>query len=155
MQGVYKITINNKSYIGKDMKIDSNKRFNQHLKILNDGATNTEIGNHFNLNSGYVSLIRHKKRYSDWWDTISYSKISSSGKCRIKYEEFVDIIENLKIPNKDMATKYNVDRSIISNIRNKKGYKEYYQRYNQVQRPTKSSDSISDELSSVGPSGGQ
>lgn len=252
MQGIYKITINNKSYIGKDFSIEKNKRFNAHLimlfsgkhynqymqnyfnkykkysyeiieigifsteelsslekfhiekedthnnglnltiggeggvglkksdelkksiskrmsqsnnpsskidydnfllivQMLIDGFSNFEIAEKFNINSGYVSLIRHKKRYSDWWDTVEYNPIGSCEGCSLSYNDFLDIIINTKIKNKEMATKYNIDRSVVSLIRNRKLYKDYYIRYDRVQRPTKSSDLMSEELSSVGP----
>ena len=256
MKGIYKITINNKFYIGKDSRIDLNKRFRAHLRLLNRGkhyntymqnsynknknlvyeilevgsfedkelsdlekkyilkydsfnsgfnltlggdggsghvkseelknsiseryiqdknpmakinyfdflkivemlknnCTNTEIGEKFSIHSRYVSLIRHKKRYSNWWDTIEYIENNSPGRFKkISYEIFVNILENKNLSRRELAQLHNIDYSCVTRILNKQSHKEFFNRYNQVQRPTKSSEVSSEELSSVGPSGG-
>ena len=256
MKGIYKITINNKIYIGKDSRIDLNKRFRAHLLLLEKGkhyntymqnsynknnnltydvlevgtftdkelsdlekeyilgydsfnsgfnltlggdggsghikseelkdsiskryiqdknpmskinysdflkivemlknnCTNSEIGEKFSIHSRYVSLIRHKKRYSNWWDTIEYIENNSPGRSKkISYEIFVDILENKNLSRREISKFYNVDYSCVTRILNEKSHKEYFNKYNRVQRPTNSSELNSEELSSVGPSGG-
>ena len=105
------------------------------IEMLKSGCTNSEIGEVFSLNPRYVSLIRHKKRYSDWWDKVQYKEGKSIGSYKITYDDFVDIIENLDITNSDMAIKYNMNKSSISRIRSGKTYKEFHKIYNRVQRP--------------------
>ena len=52
MKGIYKITINNKIYIGKDSRIDLNKRFRAHLLLLEKGKHyNTYMQNSYNKNN--------------------------------------------------------------------------------------------------------
>lgn len=40
------------------------------ISEIKNGATNKELGLKYNLNSQYVSLIRHKKRWKDTWDKL-------------------------------------------------------------------------------------
>ena len=105
------------------------------VEMLKSGYTNSEIAEVFSLHSRYVSLIRHKKRYSDWWDEVEYKEQKSLGSYKITYDNFVDIIENLDITNSDMSIRYNIDKSSISRIRSGKIYKEFHKIYNRVQRP--------------------
>ena len=105
------------------------------VEMLKSGHTNSEIGESFSLHSRYVSPIRHKKRYSDWWDKVEYEDERSLGSYKITYGDFVDIIENLNITNSDMAIKYNLNKSSVSRIRSGETYKEFHKNYNRVQRP--------------------
>lgn len=105
------------------------------VEMLKSGYTNSEIGEIFSLHSRYISLIRYKKRYSDWWNNVEYEEKKSIGSYKITYNDFIDIIENLNITNSDMAIKYNINKSSVSRIRSGKTYKEFHKIYNQVQRP--------------------
>jgi hypothetical protein len=105
------------------------------VEMLKSGYTNSEIAEVFSLHSRYISLIRYKKRYSDWWDKVEYKEKKSLGSYKITYDNFIDIIENLDVTNSDMAIKYNMNRSSISRIRSGEIYKEFHKIYNRVQRP--------------------
>lgn len=46
----------------------TNEQFKEVVAMLVGGKSNSEIAECFGLNSGYVSLIRHRKRWQHLWD---------------------------------------------------------------------------------------
>jgi hypothetical protein len=110
----------------------TNEEFLQVCQLLMEGATNEEIGNLFNLNDRYVSLIRHKRRWKnmfpDW-----YSSSKSLGATGIPLPSMIKIYTdclNKSLRNMDIAEKYKLDRSTISRIRNNLTWKDFIQYYN-------------------------
>lgn len=122
----------------------SNKQFFEIVDLLKIGKTNSEIADLYNLNAGYVSLIRHKKRFKTLWKSVKdYKEIKSDGQLRgIDYETFKEIVSLLEYEsNAEIERLYNLSSGIVSRIRHKKLYKKYWDMYledsKKVQRPSK------------------
>ena len=59
MRGIYKITINDIVYIGKDFRIDLNKRLKAHLNLPKKDL-------HYNIDKSSISRIRSGKIYKEF-----------------------------------------------------------------------------------------
>lgn len=99
--------------------------------LIKKGETNTEIGEKFNLHSGYISQIRIGDKYPDLYKEHFKEPIVSSGRQKLSYEQFLDIL-NLKnngLTNAEIGRKFNLDTSVICRLVNKKTYSTYWKRY--------------------------
>jgi len=114
-------------------------------EALMEGATNEEVANLFNLNSGYVSLIRHKKR----WTTLFpewYVPSKSLGNTGIPLPTMIQVYEDTLKPYKNsvIASKWGLDRSTVSRIRAGKTWVDFISYYNknitELQRPSEASE---------------
>lgn len=100
---------------------------------LNEGLSNTEIAEQYNLHPRYVSLIRNRKRYIKWFEKYAPDyKIVNADKFRNSQRKLSDrqVVEifnkskRLKKSNIELSVEYNVDPSTISCIVNRKTFKE-------------------------------
>lgn len=99
-------------------------------EALMEGATNNEIAELFGLNPKYVSLIRHKKRwvslFPDW-----YRPTKSLGNTGLSLDKmtliYQDTLTDMK--NSEIADKWNLDRSTVSRIRNRKTWVDFINYY--------------------------
>lgn len=109
----------------------TNAQFYEIVELLKSGKNNSEIAEVYNLHPNYVSLIRHKRRFAKSWESVDYEPMNSNGKRAFNYETFTEIIEryNELKSIKKVADEYNIDRSVISRIVNKKVYKDYWDKY--------------------------
>lgn len=115
----------------------TNEEFYELVSMLKEGKTNKEIGEAFGLHDRYVSLIRHKKRQQHLWNTLSidddYEPSRSSG-CsmnkKLTFEQFLDLVNmiNSGATNKEITEKFNLSSGSASRIRNKKYYKDWWDR---------------------------
>lgn len=85
MQGIYKITINEKSYVGKDSQIHLNKRLKEHLCLLNQNKHyNKYLQNAYNK---YEGKYTYEVLYTS--DKINAKELSEIEKTYIeKYNTF-------------------------------------------------------------------
>lgn len=111
------------------------------IKMIINGIDNETIAKMYKLNSKYVSLIRHKKRWKQVIDKHfpNYVPINSNKDIVIKEhtKSKIPLIEQLKIisdlmskSNKELSEQYNIDPSVFSRIRNKKAWKYAHKIYN-------------------------
>lgn len=122
----------------------TNNQFFEIVDLLKQGKTNNEIAELYDLNSGYVSLIRHKKRFKTFWKFVDdYTEIKSDGQLRgIDYATFKEIVSLLDSEsNAEIERLYCLSSGTVSRIRHKKLYKKYWNMYledsKKVQRPSK------------------
>lgn len=115
----------------KNSKI-TEKQVCEIITLMSKGYNNKEIADIYNLNDGYVSLIRHKKRWSTVWANIDIDLERSNKKhefkdfsrSKIPLEKQIEIIGELEnASNKEVAKKYNLDPSVISRVRSRKTWK--------------------------------
>ena len=99
--------------------------------LIKKGETNTEIGEKFNLHSGYISQIRIGNKYPDLYKEHFKEPIVSSGRQKLSYEQFLDILnlKNKGLSNAEIGRKFNMDTSAICRLVNKKTYSTYWKRY--------------------------
>lgn len=98
---------------------------------IKQGKTNSEIGERYNLHSGYISQIRIGNKYKDLFSEHFTEPVGSSGRQKISYETFLEII-NLKnngLNYQEISSRLNIDRSSINRICLEKTYKSYWKRY--------------------------
>lgn len=109
----------------------SDEQFYEIVDMLKLNYTNKQIADKYGLHDRYVSLIRHKKRYTHLFEGLDYEPKKSNAQIRkITYSQFESIVKMLDSEsNADIAEIFKVDASIISNIRNKKLYKRYWNDY--------------------------
>jgi hypothetical protein len=110
-------------------------------QLLMEGATNQEISDLFGLHDRYVSLIRHKKRWTslfpDW-----YVPSKSLGNTGISLPKMIAIYEDTLQPisNKEVALKWGIDQSTVSRIRSKTTWIDFIKYYEsniaELQRPS-------------------
>lgn len=96
---IYKLENELGVYIGSS--VDPNKRYNTHL-----------------------SLLRNEKHYNK-----KLTEMYKNGRKKdIDYKSFLEIIEMLQegYTNKDIATVFGIDPSVVSRIKNKKIYREHF-----------------------------
>ena len=113
----------------------TNKEFYEIVDLLKKGYTNDEIADLYGLHSRYVSLIRHKKRFKNFWKKIDYiPKQSTKGKENrmISYDTYKVMMELFKdgATNKYVTETYNLASGTASRIRHGKIYKDFYEEYN-------------------------
>lgn len=107
------------------------------------GMTNAEISAKYGLHDRYVSLIRHKKR---WKGLIPawYKPTESLGNTGLTVEFMTKVVEACRTEerNRDIAERFNLDRSTISRIRSGKTWQAFLKYYNNivVQRPSEASE---------------
>lgn len=98
------------------------------VKMLESNKSNKEIAEKFNLHDRYISLIRNKKRYRQWFEEYApdYKIVSgiafqaTSKKLTDKnLFELKDIIINTNFTNVEIGKWYGVDPSTISRVRTK------------------------------------
>lgn len=102
------------------------------VRLLNEGFNNKEIALKFNLHDRYVSLIRNKKRYVQWFEKYAPDYNIVSGRkfqnhSVLSESEVVEIFkkannENEKVSN--IAERYNVSESIVKGIAKRRTFKE-------------------------------
>lgn len=110
----------------------SNEDFFKMVELFKIGKTNKEIAEIYGLHDRYVSLIRHKKRFCKLWEEVTdYIPSISDGQQRgLDYEQFVTVMTMLNThSNAEIAGCLQVDASCISNIRSKKTYKRFWDKY--------------------------
>lgn len=104
----------------------TNEQYLQIINMIMIGKNNQEIANTFNLHPRYISLIRGKKRLLSIWEQYElthgvYPVPMSGEKSKLSLETRLQILSELpKFTNKFLANKYELDPSVISNIRYKK-----------------------------------
>lgn len=103
----------------------------QIYSLIKEGKTNSEIANIFNLNSGYISQIRIGDKYSDLHSEHFEKVITSSGRQKLSYEQFVEILDlkNNGLSNSQIGKIYRTDTSAICRLVNQKSYSSYWERY--------------------------
>lgn len=111
----------------------SEKQFYELVEMLKNGKTNREIAEHFGLSSGYVSLIRHKRRYKHLWDKIEeYKPIKSQEQLhtrgRVTQEMFYEIVKMIEdgCSNAEIERHFNLSSGTASRTRHKKLYKQWW-----------------------------
>lgn len=107
------------------------------INLILEGATNDTISSMYNLHSRYVSLVRHKKRWLNIWNTNfnDHISIKSSKKRDDNYYhtrtnkgsltsdqrlEIISLFTTSKLNNAEIASLYKTDTSNISRARNRK-----------------------------------
>lgn len=110
---------------------------------LMQGKTNAEISAKYGLHDRYVSLIRHKKRWKNLIPTW-YIPTESLGNTGLTVEFMAQVVEACRTGerNRDIAERFNLDRSTISRIRSGKTWQAFLEYYNNivVQRPSEASE---------------
>lgn len=100
------------------------------VNMLKEGKTNREIAEKYNLHDRYVSLIRHKKRWKQWWNLIEdYQDDKSNGQKRgLTKEEFIEIVKMIKdgYTNAYIEKCFSLSSGTVSRIRHKKLYKRWW-----------------------------
>lgn len=111
------------------------------IKMIINGIDNETIAKKYKLNSKYISLIRHKKR---WKYTINkhfpnYKPINSNKDVIIKdhTKSSIPLLEQIKIissllskTNKELSEEYNIDASVFSRVRSRKAWKYAHKIHN-------------------------
>ncbi|PEF07930.1 hypothetical protein COM97_03745 [Bacillus thuringiensis] len=106
----------------------SRKDFFEIVELLKGGKSNRFIGELYDLHEGYVSLIRHKKRYEHLWEQIDYEAVKSNGTAEylgnVSEEEFLVVIDKMLkgYTNKEIEEEHELPAGTASRIRNKKLY---------------------------------
>ncbi|MDA3808523.1 MAG: HNH endonuclease signature motif containing protein [Thiomicrorhabdus sp.] len=117
------------------------EQFIEVCELLMEGCTNSEIADLYNLHDRYVSLIRHKKRWKGLFPSW-YTPTKSLGNTGITLPKMIQIYEDcLSLSkNKDIAEKWDIDRSTVSRIRSNKTWIDFIEYYNsnivELQRPS-------------------
>lgn len=93
------------------------------INLMLNGSSNDDIANKYALHTRYVSLIRHKKRWTHLWEShFPNSTAPDSKKLKGKYmdiaEELVKEAYTTKNSNATIAAKFDCDASLICHIRN-------------------------------------
>lgn len=101
------------------------------FSLIKEGKTNTEIGEQFNLSSGYISQIRIGDKYPDLYKEHFKEPITSSGRQKLSYEQFLEILnlKNKGLKNTEIGKQFNMDASAICRLVNKKTYSTYWKKY--------------------------
>lgn len=114
----------------------TNEQFFEIVELLKNGKTNTEIAELYGLNAGYVSLIRHKRRFQHLWETIpDYTPIKSESQLKkrgaVTAEMFLDIVKMIRDGESNAAIerKHGLSSGTGSRIRHRKLYKQWWERY--------------------------
>lgn len=102
------------------------------VKLLNEGLNNKEISLKFNLHDRYVSLIRNKRRYKQWFEDYAPDYTIVSGRQFQNHSvlselQVVEIFKKINIENKDVlkvAKQYGVSENIVKGIAKRKTFKE-------------------------------
>ncbi|UTR05180.1 nuclease [Alkalihalobacillus sp. LMS6] len=117
--------------------------FHEVVSMLIKGSTNVDIAKKFGLHDRYVSLIRHKRRFVEWWkDYPDYLPINSEGNInargKVSREVFKEIVYMLRDgkTNAEIERKYGLSAGTGSRIRNKKLYKQWWIRLEEEERST-------------------
>lgn len=119
--------------------------FLQVCEALMEGATNKDIAELFGLHDRYVSLIRHKKRWTSLFPSW-YVPCKSLGSTCIPLPLMIEIYKETLTDTKNhvIADKYSLDRSTVSRIRSKKTWVDFIDYYENVlselQRPSEASE---------------
>lgn len=112
----------------------------EYLKIISmimDGKSNQEISNICGLHPRYISLIRGKKRLLSIWEEYELEhgvhSIPQSGEnSKLSLQDRLNLIAELPhFNNKTITDKYNIDPSVVSNIRYKKTWLNIWKIYNE------------------------
>lgn len=110
----------------------SNKQFFEIVDLIKKGKTNQEVASVYGLHPRYVSLIRHKKRFTRLWsDVKEYIPIKSNGRKRkLTYNDFLHIMELLPYrTNRYITDSFGLAEGAVSRIRHQRIYKDYWRRY--------------------------
>ena len=97
---------------------------------LMEGATNDEIAQMFGIHPNYVSLIRHKKRWTSLFPPW-YKPTKSLGNTGISLDKMVLVYKDTltTLSNKEIAVKWSLDPSTISRIRTRKTWVDFIKYY--------------------------
>jgi hypothetical protein len=104
----------------------TNQQYYQIIELIMAGKPNSFIAKTFNLHERYISLIRGKKRLTSIWEQYEaehgVSPIPMSGEqSKLTLQQRVELIKQLSMcSNKALADQYNLDPSIVSNVRYRK-----------------------------------
>lgn len=122
------------------------------IQDMLEGADNTELGEYYDLHPRYVSLIRGQKRWRHLWEGVF--KDQTPPMSHKPYERELDVDTQItiiyRIRNgeqlKALALEYNVDRTILSRVKNNKTWKYAYEILNKrkAQRLSKTHESGSE-----------
>ncbi|MGM7720686.1 nuclease [Metabacillus sp. Hm71] len=113
----------------------TNNQFFEMVELFKEGKSNSEIAEIFGLHDRYVSLIRHKKRFTSFWDqVVDYEPIQSHSlkdKRKFSYEDFLEVIKMIEngSTNKEIEKRFSASSGTGSRIRHKKLYIDYWKRY--------------------------
>lgn len=109
------------------------EQFKKMVKMFEQGCGNAEVAQEFGLHDRYVSLVRHKKRYQNWYKEyfpdykpVSAKKFQFSASSKLTDKQVIEIFVKSQggMSNVELGKCYNVDASTISNIKNRKTHKE-------------------------------
>lgn len=122
------------------------------IQDMLEGADNNELGEYYDLHPRYISLIRGQKRWKHLWEGIFKDQTPPMSHKPYKRELDVDtqITIIYRIRNgeqlKALALEYNVDRTILSRVKNNKAWKYAYEILNKrkAQRLSKTHESGSE-----------
>ena len=99
------------------------------IKDILDGYTNNELSKKYLLHSRYISLIRHKKRWKELWNTkfkgstpptSKGKKLSSRLDDGIKEKILIDIRNGEYLTK--LEKKYNISRATLTRVRKANGW---------------------------------
>ncbi|AZU62480.1 NUMOD1 domain-containing DNA-binding protein [Neobacillus mesonae] len=105
------------------------------VELLITGKSNRFIGELFDLNDRYVSLIRHKRRYRHLWQHIEYDAVKSNDVAEllgnVSEQEFQIIIEKMLegYTNREIEDEHELPGGTASRIRNKKLYLSWWEKH--------------------------
>lgn len=99
-------------------------------EALMEGATNQEISELTGLHPRYVSLIRHKKRWSSLFPSW-YKPSKSLGNTGLTLDRMTLIYQDAlsEMKNKEIADKWGLDPSTVSRIRSKQTWVDFINYY--------------------------
>jgi hypothetical protein len=107
----------------------SNDEFYLICQCVMEGCSNDEIGSMFGIHPRYVSLIRHKKRWTsmfpDWYEPSE--SINNKIPLYVMIDIYRDCLSDMK--NFQIADKWKIDRSTVSRIRTKTTWKRFISYY--------------------------
>lgn len=110
----------------------------QCIELISDilsGSSNDECAKKYNLHTRYVSLIRHKKRWKDLWSEHFNNKVAPKSKKpqynqgdELSIEIKTEIFNRLKLDESMVVLSkiYNINRRILSKVKNKKTWMEIH-----------------------------
>lgn len=99
--------------------------------LIKEGKTNSEIGEIYKLNPGYISQIRIGDKYKDLFHLHFKESVESPGRQKLSYEQFLEILDlkNNGLTNKEIGGLFKTDTSAICRLLNKKTYSVYWKKY--------------------------
>jgi hypothetical protein len=115
------------------------------IRLILAGSDNTTIATKFNLSSGYISLIRGKRRWKHIWEqkfpNITPPKSSKtpvrnigSYKYKLPIDVQIAIIKRIKAGEtlRTLAIEFSLDPSMLSRVKSGKTWKKAYAKLNNI-----------------------